>query len=84
MYQKTFSSCFIFINSIINHIFFRDLPADILSELSMILNPPLIGKDYKYLAGKMGKSFQIVRWLEMQRDPTASLLEHWWSGCCFI
>ncbi|XP_047133654.1 uncharacterized protein LOC101236630 isoform X1 [Hydra vulgaris] len=57
----------------------KDLPADILAELSFILNPPLIGKDFRNLAGKMKKSFQVVRWLEMQKDPTASLLEHWWS-----
>ncbi|XP_065639754.1 uncharacterized protein LOC105847102 isoform X3 [Hydra vulgaris] len=57
----------------------KDLPADILARLSFLLNSPLNGKDFKTLAEKMKKSFQFIHWLEMQKDPTASLLEHWWS-----
>ncbi|XP_047139962.1 uncharacterized protein LOC100202539 isoform X2 [Hydra vulgaris] len=58
----------------------KDLPADILAELSYILNPPLIGKDFRSLAEQMNQSFQVICWLEMQKNPTASLLELWWSG----
>lgn len=38
-----------------------DLPTDVIQELCLYLNPPLLGKDYKSLAGKMEVSYLVVK-----------------------
>lgn len=45
----------------------------------MMMNPPLHRKDYRALAGKLDYSWYHVKDLDRQPNPTATLLEKWWS-----
>lgn len=53
------------------------LSMDILEKLSMKLNPRHPLKDFRYLAGKMGYTYERVRNLEYQKNPTVALLGEW-------
>jgi len=59
-----------------------DLPTDVIQELCLYLNPPLLGKDYKSLAGKMEVSYLVVKNLAIgeRANPTESLLNHWFAS----
>ena len=52
----------------------------VIHEMCLYLNPPLLGKDYKSLAGKMGVKFLYAQNLAQERNPTEALLQHWWSS----
>lgn len=53
------------------------LSMDILEKLGMKLNPRCPLKDFRYLAGKMNYTYEKVRNLEYQKNPTVALLGEW-------
>ena len=53
------------------------LSMDILERLGMKLNPRHPMKDFRYLAGLMNYTYEMVRNLERQRNPTIYLLSEW-------
>lgn len=53
------------------------LSMDILEKLGMKLNPRHPLKDFRYLAGKMGYTYERVKNLEYQKNPTVALLGEW-------
>ena len=53
------------------------LSMDILEKLGMKLNPRHPLKDFRYLAGKMSYTYERVRNLEYQKNPTVALLGEW-------
>ena len=55
------------------------LDGDVLSQLSMKLNPRMLLKDYQTLAGKLKYTYEYIRNFALDSDPTLALLQHWWS-----
>ena len=53
------------------------LSMDVLERLGMKLNPRHPMKDFRYLAGLMNYTYEMVRNFERQRNPTVSLLSEW-------
>ena len=53
------------------------LSMEILEKLGMKLNPRHPLKDFRYLAGKMNYTYERVRNLEYQKNPTVALLGEW-------
>ena len=59
---------------------FSELPHYVVEELCMCLNPPLMRKDYRSLAGKMGFTHKQVKNIDTKSNPTEELLAIWASG----
>ncbi|XP_066916691.1 uncharacterized protein [Clytia hemisphaerica] len=57
-----------------------DLPHDIIEEISCCLNPRLLRKDYRSLAGKMGMTHRQVKNIDSKQNPTEELINLWVTG----
>lgn len=51
-----------------------------MESLCQCLNPPMMGKDYRSLAGKMKFSHRQVKNIDMKNNPTEELLALWVTG----
>ncbi len=59
----------------------KDLQPDVLKELSLLLNPDMVvSKDWRSLASKFNMKYQHILNYERKSDPTAAVLNDWWSG----
>lgn len=56
------------------------LDGEVLERLSMKLNPRMLMKDYQSLAGRLKYTYEYIRNFARERDPTLTLLQHWWSS----
>ena len=55
----------------------RCLKMNVLEELSRKLNPRHNTKDFRYLAGLMNYTYEMVKNLEREKNPTAYLVSEW-------
>ena len=55
----------------------RCLSMDVLEKLAIKLNPRHPLKDFRYLAGKMGYNYEMVKNIERQKNPTTYLVSDW-------
>ena len=53
------------------------LRMDVLEKLGMKLNPRHSMKDFRYLAGLMNYTYDMVRNIELHKNPTIHLLSEW-------
>ena len=56
-----------------------ELDQSVITQVTMRLNPILMMKDYQALAGKMGYKYYEIKAFGLERNPTAAVLESWWS-----
>ena len=61
-------------------LFYSNLPHDVVEKLCELLNPPMMRKDYRSLAGKMKFSHREVRNIDLKANPTEELLGLWVTG----
>ncbi|CAB3989578.1 myeloid differentiation primary response 88, partial [Paramuricea clavata] len=52
----------------------------VLEQLSMKLNPSMIMKDYRSLAGRLKYTTEYIQNFALERNPTLALLQNWWSS----
>lgn len=57
-----------------------DLPHDVVEDICLSLNPRLLGKDYRSLAGKMGFTHKQVKNIDCRQNQTEEVLAIWVSG----